>query len=82
MTDSAPRSPPLEARTALGAGLVLLLATCVGAAFALKDVELARTLSVGVLSAVTTVVGFYFGSSKSSQAKDETLSAIAKGAGE
>lgn len=72
-----PPPPKLEARTLLAGALVLLLAGCLGGAAAAADRDLFKTLAVGVLGAVTTLVGFYFGSSKSSAAKDATISALA-----
>lgn len=44
-----------------------------------KDNLSAVNLIVGaIIGSATTVVSFYFGSSKSSQSKDETIQAIAK----
>ncbi len=71
-----PWGPRPQARTALAGGLVLLLGAALGAAFATGNRDLATTLAVGVLSAVSTIVGFFFGSSKGSQGKDATIAVL------
>lgn len=70
-----------DTRAVLGGALIALLAGALIAAFATGNRDLTNTLAVGVLSAVSTIVGFYFGSSKASATKDETISALAKGDG-
>ncbi len=73
-----PPIPVPETRTALAVALVTLFTGALIAAFAVGDRQLTNTLGVGVLSALSTVVGFYFGSSKGSAAKDETIAALTK----
>lgn len=69
--------PKVEARSILAVVLVGALAACLGGAVATGDEDLFKTLAVGVLASVTTIVGFYFGSSKGSLAKDATIAALA-----
>ena len=69
--------PKVEARSILAVALIAALAACLGGAYADGDHDLFKTLAVGVLASVTTIVGFYFGSSKGSLAKDDTISTLA-----
>ena len=71
----------LDPAPALAAAFVLLFAVAMGAAWLAGDRELARQLSQGLLNILIAVSGFYFGSSRGSQAKDATIAAALKPAG-
>ena len=74
---SRPPRPRIEARSLLAVAVIAALGGCLGGAFADGDHDLFKTLAVGVLASVTTIVGFYFGSSKSSGAKDAVIASLA-----
>lgn len=61
----------------LGCGFVLMFAAVFWGAFATGDKTLIQTLSEALKAVVFTVAGYYFGSSKGSQAKDEALAQLA-----
>ncbi|CAN5331796.1 hypothetical protein BH09PSE2_BH09PSE2_15050 [soil metagenome] len=77
-----PQGPRLQTRSVLVAVLTVLLSASMAAAFVGGNRELSNNLAVGVLSAVSTIVGFYFGSSRGSQAKDATIAALSGKDGE
>ena len=77
--DPPPPAPPRpQTRTALAVAMVAILAAALGAFFFVWERYVFYTLAVGVLSAVSTIVGFYFGSSRGSQAKDATIAALSE----
>lgn len=69
----------------IAVSLILILAFCIVALFTMPMpmTESAGTLAVALITAVTTnvaaIVGYYFGSSKSSKEKDATILAQATG---
>lgn len=65
----------ISTAAALAAGLVLLFALVLAAAFVTGDHELARQLSGVLANIVIAIASFYFGSSVGSQQKDATIAA-------
>lgn len=77
------RGNPVTLSTpALLAFAFLALFSCVTyGAWQLKDAELFKTLSQGLLNILIAIAAYYWGSSSSSRAKDDTIASALNGPG-
>ena len=62
----------------LAAGVLLIFAGALVASFIWADSTLRTTMATGALALATSAGGFYWGSSASSQKKDETIAQAAQ----
>jgi len=66
---------PWQVKAALGAFVYLLLGVALGLSYAKSDNSSTSMIVGAIIGQFATVVGYYFGSSESSQKKDATIAA-------
>ena len=63
---------------ALAAVVLLIYGAAIGIAYLVGETTLLTTMLGATIPMAQTVLGYYFGSSRGSQAKDETIAATAR----